>query len=339
MKKTGIAAALCAALITLLLCIMLLYSAHRLSAIMQQGGDEETYDRNYMLITDDPSAFLRSIYKSGVEEAHQNGDVLQWVGYDSMVDFNLEDEMTIAAAAQPDGIILDVADDKMRKELLDTACGADIPVVLLMNDLSDPGKVSFVGLNNYQIGQLYGMQAVSALKSGENTISVLTRKAGDEQQIDLTYTHMVRTIDSWASDIRVTITPVEVSQDTPFDTEETVRNIFLSDELPDILICLDSVSTECAIQAAIDYNQVGNVAIIGYHASDTILDAVKKGIVLSTLEVDTDEAGSSAVQALDGYLSEGRVSEFFPVSGKMITRRNVDQYLTKTEDTGGEDGK
>ena len=36
--------------------------------------------------------------------------------------------------------------------------------------------------------------------------------------------------------------------------------MFVNDEnLPDVLVCMDEVVTECVYQALIDYNQVGNV--------------------------------------------------------------------------------
>ena len=40
---------------------------------------------------------------------------------------------------------------------------------------------------------------------------------------------------------------------TSFDAEEDIRNIFVRrQQIPDILICLDLVSTECAMQALVD---------------------------------------------------------------------------------------
>ena len=41
--------------------------------------------------------------------------------------------------------------------------------------------------------------------------------------------------------------------------------------------------TECVYQALIDYNQVGNVKVIGFYYSDVILDAIDKEIILLRL--------------------------------------------------------
>lgn len=53
-----------------------------------------------------------------------------------------------------------------------------------------------------------------------------------------------------------------------FDTEEAIRIVFQSQEgPPEILVCLDEVTTECAYQAMIDYNVVGEVDIVGSYTS------------------------------------------------------------------------
>lgn len=66
-----------------------------------------------------------------------------------------------------------------------------------------------------------------------------------------------------------------------FDIEEAIRTIFQSPEgPPQILVCMDEVTTECAYQAMIDFNMVGEVKIIGYYVSDTIREAVDKGLIL-----------------------------------------------------------
>ena len=53
--------------------------------------------------------------------------------------------------------------------------------------------------------------------------------------------------------------------------------MFVNDEnLPDVLVCMYEVVTECVYQALIDYNQVGNVKVIGFYYSDVILDAIDK---------------------------------------------------------------
>ncbi len=63
----------------------------------------------------------------------------------------------------------------------------------------------------------------------------------------------------------VTISEYNIDSSSGFDTEEFVRDIFVSEEnLPDVLVCMDEVVTECVYQALVDYNQVGNVDVVGF---------------------------------------------------------------------------
>ena len=62
-----------------------------------------------------------------------------------------------------------------------------------------------------------------------------------------------------------------------FETEEAVTDIFQQkDKVPDILVCMDEDTTECARQAVLDFNLAGKVTIIGYYSSDDIHDSSGK---------------------------------------------------------------
>ena len=115
-----------------------------------------------------------------------------------------------------------------------------------------------------------------------------------------------------------------------FDTEEYVRDMFLNEEnLPDVLVCMDEVVTECVYQALIDYNQVGNVSVIGYYYSDVILNAIDKGIISSTVAMDMQEVGEYSINALEEYLSLGHSNGYYSVDQHVITKENTNAYRTE----------
>ena len=123
-----------------------------------------------------------------------------------------------------------------------------------------------------------------------------------------------------------------VDSSADFDTEEFVRDMFVNEEsLPDVLVCMDEVVTECVYQALVDYNQVGNVKVIGYYYSDVILNAIDKGILSSTIAMDMDEVGKYSVNALEEYLSLGHSNGYYSVNQHVITKDNTDEYRTEGE--------
>ena len=112
-----------------------------------------------------------------------------------------------------------------------------------------------------------------------------------------------------------------------FDVEESIRKLFMEKTLPDVIICLDEISTSCVYQAVVDYNKVGEIDIIGYYDSESILRAIDRNVVRSTISIDTAEMGQYSVMALDEYRKNGYVSEYFSVDTNLITAENVKEYL------------
>lgn len=68
-----------------------------------------------------------------------------------------------------DGIILEADGSDEEQELIQEASDADIPVVTVLTDDSSSARISFVGLNSYQLGNAYTEQILGLLKEHENT--------------------------------------------------------------------------------------------------------------------------------------------------------------------------
>lgn len=113
-----------------------------------------------------------------------------------------------------------------------------------------------------------------------------------------------------------------------FDIEEAIRTIFQSPEgPPQILVCMDEVTTECAYQAMIDFNMVGEVKIIGYYVSDTIREAVNKGLIPVTCTLDTEKMGKDCIEALWEYKQEGRVNSYYNVELEFVSKNEIPKAI------------
>jgi ribose transport system substrate-binding protein len=125
---------------------------------------------------------------------------------------------------------------------------------------------------------------------------------------------------------------VAISDESNFGAEESVRNIIMRErEVPDIMICLNELNTNCAYQAIVDYNKVGSVNIFGYYENKSILDAIKKRIITSTISIDTKQMGQYCVKALDEYRNSGYVNEYLPVDIVLITLENVGDFISNDD--------
>ena len=115
--------------------------------------------------------------------------------------------------------------------------------------------------------------------------------------------------------------------------KEILRGLkaFINGDVPRIIVCLDELSTVCVYQAVIDYNVVGEVNILGYYDSDTIINAINRGAVYCTVSVDTAQLGEYCVSALEEYNDFGATSQYFTADVTLINRSNVSSYIRKEE--------
>lgn len=328
MKKTIIPVMVSLIVITALLLGMWKYYDHIGKDMEQQGNNAAVYDRHYVLVSEDSSELWQSIYESAKEAAAKENIYLEWVGAGSPAEYTLEDCMSIAVASKVDGIILYPGNSDAVTEQINEAVEKGIPVVTVLGDDNESERVSFIGINSYQMGQLYGEQILELLQDGVNRVMVMVNASMEEVSTNLMYYQMNAVVEERKEETqKVEIFAYPINSTANFEAEEVIRDIFVhSEDLPDILICLDPVSAECAYQAIVDYNEVGNVNIIGYYTSDTILDAIRKGVIPATVTMDTEEIGQYSISALNEYLALGHVSDYFNVGLNMVTKSNLNQF-------------
>ena len=128
---------------------------------------------------------------------------------------------------------------------------------------------------------------------------------------------------------------ISVDNSSTFSVEESIRDIFIDNKRPDVIVCLDELTTTCVYQAVVDYNVVGKVNILGYYDSDTIVNAIDRGVIYSSIAVDTNQLGAYCVEALKDYNELGATSQYFTGDITLINRSNIAEYLNK-EDTNHE---
>ncbi len=349
---------------------------------VQEETSGESYDRYYMMITqDDKSSFWQSVYEGAYDRALQDNVYVDWLGNDRFQAYSVEEQMEIAIASGVDGIIVTASEEEEMTDLINQADAVGIPVVTLYGDNTQSARCSFVGVGSYNLGREYGRQALKimgerlggtqetrlVLKTGED-VSVEEREAADATAVTLNSlggdeaTLQFDTVEIGTEDrpIRVTllVNPfansldqnilysgiqeiieqergdmvVELSQQSVDDTnafavEESVRDLFLGGDTPDILICLNELNTTCAYQAVVDYNKVGSVSILGHYVSDTILNAIARNVIYATVDIDTAQMGAFCIDALQEYHDLGYTSQYFTADINLITRDNVDDYL------------
>ena len=304
------------------------------------------YDRHYVMITEDGDSDLwDQEYESALEEGKAQGVYVERFGKNLSVEYGRNELLKFAIQASVDGIIVSGDEDERTVALLNEAAGKGIPVVTVLQDSPGSLRQCFVGNNSYHLGQEYAGQIMALLDENKDNLAA-DRDAGhpvktlvlmdadrqDSSQM-LTTLGIRETLErKLEGRIPVSVETRKVDNSRSFSSEEYIRDIFLSrEELPDILICLSAVHTRCAYQAAVDYNKVGSMQILGYYDSDAVLDAVAKGIVCSTITIDTTQMGKQCIDALEEYIKTGYTNNYRAVDTRLITSKEAEALLAQEE--------
>lgn len=297
---------------------------------LMEGASYESYESYYAMISSNhESALWRSIYQGAVEAAAENGAYVEMLGSNLSTDYSRQDLMRIAIASGVDGIILEADESGDYTGLINEADAAGIPVVTVMGDDTTSNRKSFIGVNNYNLGREYGRQVLLAGEDVQEVLVLISTSMPDTSQ-NIIFSGIQETlVEAGRDDIRVYAAAIE--GDNTFAVEESVRDVFLEQSM-DVLICLDELSTTCAYQAVVDFNRVGQIDIIGYYDSETILRGIERNVIHSTIALDTREMGEYSIEALEEYRETGYVSDYFGVDTDLITIENVRDYL----EDGGE---
>lgn len=293
------------------------------------GADDNlkynTYKYHYALISEEADApFWEAIYDGALEKGREMDIYVERIGSNLPSSYPLLDLMKIAIASNVDGIIIEPNGEEEVVELINAADEAGIPVITVLNDEANSKRKSFVGVNSYNQGQIYGQQVLEVVSEGKRKVTILLNSDSSSSGMNV--------IDSGIREMvagnGVQVNSVNVNTQSTFSSEEDIRNIIKDTRnTPEVLVCLTAIDTRCAYQAVVDYNKVGVIDIIGYYDSDLILSAIQKGIIHSTMTIDAKQMGAHCIEALNEYKETGQVSDYFSVDIYAINKDNIKDYI------------
>lgn len=347
---------------------MALFCAVYFSVKMKQISEAdiqtyEVYGRHYVFIADNAEReFWNEVYDAAVKEGEKEDAYIERLGENLNVNYQTEDLLRIANNSSVDGIIFCGEDTEETVKLINEAVQKGIAVVSLRQDIENSERQCFVGVNSYDLGLEYGKQILELIRheqiqgteigvSKDSTVSeagqgmlqkppkiciLADNSMSDSKQNLITFAIRDSFSEVFPEEEKlpeIEIQKIDASE--AFSAEEAIRDIFMdSENLPDIMVCLNSVYTQCTYQAAVDYNRVGMVKILGYYSTKAILEAVEKQIIYSTVQVDTEEMGIQSIRALTEYKESGYTSSYVPISTQVIGKEEAERLLqeAKTDD-------
>lgn len=315
----------------------LLYYYGKLNQVtIIQSTSYATYSRHYVLITDSKeNEYWNQVYQGALEEAKKQDAYVERMGEDMDLSSEVNDLIRIAIDASVDGIIVPGSDEEERIQLINDAVKKGIPVITVRSDAIKSNRQCFVGINNYNLGKEYGKQIIQMNETRKKPIQkvyVLVEEISSDTSQSITILGIQDAIEKSSPGSKIVVKAIPVNNKSTFGADESIRDVVLKGKnLPDVLVCLNTTYTQCTIQAAVDYNMVGQFAILGYYDSEAILSAVSKNIIDATIGVDTKQMGALCVQALKEYEESGYVSAYEAVKTSVITERIAAKRLEQKQ--------
>lgn len=293
-------------------------------------GEIEEYDKYYvMIVKEKTSEFWKTVYEGAKIEGQNNSIYVELLGTNLSAEYSRDELMEIAIRSKVDGIIVEADESLKMTELINEAAEQEIPVVTVLGDNTAALRKSFIGVGSYNLGREYGRQVIELRENESKDALILLSGSADGPSQNVLLSGIQETIDNEMSEEGKALIDIKIVDDeSTFSAEESIRDIFInSEQLPDIMICLDEQSAACVYQAVVDYNKVGEISIIGYYDSPTILRAIERKVVHSTISIDAEQMGRFCVEALNEYNETGYVSEYFSVDVTVINSENVMDYI------------
>lgn len=317
LRKTGIA--LIAIIITLVIILTIYgmdyYRGKFLGNFLENSTeDNQLYTKHVALILENTdSEFGNSIYEGARIKGKELGIYVENFGKTLPFDYSVEERLKMAIASGVDGIIIQGNINENITEQIDYASKSEIPVVTILEDLPTSSRISFVGVNQHQLGKNYGKQILKAKDNQSRDVeSVLVLIDTKEQ--DKGYDIIFSSIKESLSDNELEVDAKIINRQNPFSVEEVIHDIIMIEKnAPDIIVCLNPIDTITAYQILVDYNKVGQIAIIGYYNSEVIQRAIDRKIIDSTIVIDTKQVGEYSVETIGEYFATGIVSEYISV--------------------------
>lgn len=243
---------------------------------------------------------------------------------------NLDEELEfldIAVLSKVDGIITHVSYDGDFNTLINEAYENKIPVVTIENDLKDSKRKSFVGANSFILGEEAGKLMKLATGGKANIAVIMSNDVGkDTASQNLKLNGFLGVINSIPG---MKVSKVYTSQLGALSAEEITQSIINGGEGINALYITDSVDTIGAAQVVVDFNKVGEIAIVGYGDTPDILRYVDKGIIYGTVMSDPYKMGYESIKAMMEIKKNNDVSTFIDTGVNIITKSNVKEYEDK----------
>jgi ribose transport system substrate-binding protein len=251
-----------------------------ISVLFGCGGGRHEAAETYVLVTTNTKIPYWQVAAEGLRAAaHDLGVKTEMVGPETYDPKAEKEEFLSVVHRQipPAGILVSAADPELLREAIDAAAAAGIPVITIDSDSPKSKRLTFIGTNNYQAGQMSGELLAKELNGKGNV--VLYTIPGQEN-LDERVEGLKRVL---ARNPGIKILQVVDMAGNPTKAFDGTRALIGAGKTtPDAFVCLEALSCN-EVADVLDRDNIRGKTIIAMDTQEGTLNWMGKGMIRATI--------------------------------------------------------
>lgn len=278
----------------------------------------------FVILPNSDEPYLKDLVRGLTENAKSNNIAME-INYTNSPDDYTDTLrlLNIAITSNVDGIITKGYNTPAFDELIHETESKNIPVVSLDATVTQSNKAAYVGTNGFEMGYMEGNMVLKATKGKAKVAMVL-------EGLDSYGNVKIEGFKDATKDYKgISISAVKVSEPGILGAHNVTQEILTNYPNVNAIVCTSAKDTVGVAQLVVDFNRVGDIAIIGYDSTPEILKYIQKGIVYGTIVPNAYLIGSRSINFLLDVQKHGRASSYIDTDTTVITSTNVKDFIKK----------
>jgi len=267
--------------------------------------------------------FWKSIHAGAETAAHELGVEVIWKG--PLREDDRDEQIKVVEdfiVRKVDGIVIAPLDDTALAPVLADAAREGIPVIVIDSEVLWDGRVSYVATDNYKGGvlaaralgeRLGGNGRVILMRYLEGSASTAAREAGFLDTLKKEFPRLVILSDN------------QYAGATNEGAYKTGENLLVS--FPDVegIFCPNESALFGMWRALQDSGRAGKVRLVGFDASDKLVQALRAGEIDALVIQNPFAMGEIGVRRMVDHLEGRKVEPYIDTGVVVISAANMDE--------------
>lgn len=215
------------------------------------------------------------------------------VGPDSYDPKAQQQEFRRIVKLKPSGILISPADATLMTPDIDAAVDAGIPVITIDSDAPLSKRLTFIGTNNYQAGQIGGRLAARLLE-GKGNVVVFTMPG--QANLDERLEGYKAVFETYPGIKIADVVNIQGKAQTAFDTAAAILE--KDPKKVDAFVCLEAIAGK-EVAEVVSRSRVADKFIIAMDTDQGTLEWVQKGVIAATVAQKPYTMAFMGVKMLD----------------------------------------